>query len=162
MHKSTKTLIAGGTLAALLSGAGLAQAHRAELDGHSADRQDCGHGSHHRLGQRWFGSAKHMDGKLAFIKAELKITPEQEAAWEQFAGSLKDLAVRRADVRSQLKRDRNGDATDVIQRMEIRLAMIEAQMTDLRRVSEQFKALYGKLDSEQREVVDSLRPIRHL
>ena len=49
-------------------------------------------GGHH--GGKWMcGMAKHIDGRLAFLKTELKITPEQEKLWEDFATVAKDNAT---------------------------------------------------------------------
>ena len=162
MHKRTKSLITTGALVALISGAGLVYADRGGSGHHFSGKHGCGHGSHQRGGKRWFGSTKHMEGKLAFMRTELKITPEQEPVWEQFAGSLRDLAANRSRARGEFKHNRSTDQADVIERMDRRLAMMESGMEHLRTVSTAFKELYSKFDSEQREVVNSLRPIRHL
>ena len=34
----------------------------------------------------------HIEGRLAFLKAELNITPEQEALWKDYANAVRDNA----------------------------------------------------------------------
>ena len=34
----------------------------------------------------------HVEGRIAFLKAELKITPEQEALWNDYANAVRDNA----------------------------------------------------------------------
>ena len=44
--------------------------------------------------QMMYGSA-HMDGRLAFLRAQLKITSAQEKAWDDFANALRQAAKTR-------------------------------------------------------------------
>jgi hypothetical protein len=42
----------------------------------------------------WMGMADHVDGRLAFLKAELKITEAQTSQWNAFSDALRENARR--------------------------------------------------------------------
>src|SRR5689334_17142944 len=44
------------------------------------------------------GTLDRLDGRLAYIKTELKISPEQGAAWDEFAGAVKSSARSHNDM----------------------------------------------------------------
>jgi hypothetical protein len=43
------------------------------------------------------GMAEHVEGRLAFIKAELKITDAQQPQWNAFADAVRERAGREGD-----------------------------------------------------------------
>jgi hypothetical protein len=56
----------------------------------------------------------HMDGRLAFLKAELKITPDQEKAWNDFATALRQVATKSRDSRGMMMMgDMSGQASSM-------------------------------------------------
>jgi hypothetical protein len=44
------------------------------------------------------GMGEHVEGSLAFLKAELKITPPQESLWNAFAETIRGNARKMADM----------------------------------------------------------------
>src|SRR6185437_4453954 len=47
------------------------------------------HQGHHRE----FSAARHIDGRIAYLKAELKITPQQEPQFDRVAQAMRDNAA---------------------------------------------------------------------
>ncbi len=47
------------------------------------------------------GMSRHLDGHVAFLKAELKITPAQEAEWTAFADALRAGAATMGPMMGQ-------------------------------------------------------------
>ncbi len=163
MNKRSKTVLTASALAVTLAGAGLVFADR-DTDGHHfKDTERCDRGGHHRHTKRWFGSARYLEGKLAFVRTELQITPEQEPAWQRLEALLKDLIAQRSAARDAFAEQReSGVRKDLVTRLDRRIAMMESTMAQLRDVSAAVKDLYAELDPEQREIAESLSARRRL
>ena len=46
----------------------------------------------HHHGRAWMTPGQLVDGRIAFLKAELKITPAQDAQWQQLAAVMRQNA----------------------------------------------------------------------
>ena len=97
----------------------------------------------------------HIDGRIAFMKAELKITPAQEAAFEKVAQVMRQNDQERRQ-RFQEMRGQRDQPRSAVQRMEVRarFAAIQAQHTD--RLLAAFRPLYDSLSPEQKKAADDL------
>ena len=147
--------LAAASLTAALAGAGLVYAHPFG-DGEGAGfggPQSCGSGHHGRFG-------RHVDGMLAFVKAELKITADQEPAWQAFSRSMRELAQQRAGMRKHARG--SGRDLPLNERIDRRLAMLEQGTAQLRQMAEAVKSLYADLTPEQQQLADRLVPMRRL
>ncbi|MFN4089259.1 MAG: Spy/CpxP family protein refolding chaperone [Alphaproteobacteria bacterium] len=51
-------------------------------------------------------SMRHIDGRLAFLKAELKITEAQEPQWDAVETALRSSAERMSELRREMRGDR--------------------------------------------------------
>lgn len=162
MKPSHRKAIAVGALTAMVSGAGLTYAHleNDETDERAKRRHHCV-GGHHRWGKRWFGS-QHIAGKLAFIKTELKITPDQEPAWNAFADSMREFAQRQSEVRERRRMDTDRQSLNLMERIDRKLQFMETNMGHLQQLAEAFRGLYGQLTPEQQEIAESIRDLRRL
>lgn len=122
------------------------------------------HGKRHG-GRMWWGEPlKHIDGRLAFIKAELKLTDAQNAAWDEFAGMLRTSVESRAAMHKQRMEDRNEmDDDDAKMSLPERLAKrqerAEMRMERIKTMREGFDKFYGVLDDKQKETADELVPM---
>ncbi|MBR0682915.1 hypothetical protein GXW74_20655 [Roseomonas eburnea] len=96
--------------------------------------------------------AERVEGGLAFLRAELRIRPDQEVAWTGFAGKIRDAAARYRAAVAQMPRPGAG--------LEGRLAAAEARLAaELARAQacrEAAAALLPVLDDAQRRTVDAL------
>lgn len=155
--------LAAASLTTALIGAGLVYAHPFGDGGGPGfgGPQSCGSGHHGRFGRHGFGlMGQRIDGMLAFIKAELKITTDQESAWQEFSATMRELAQRSAGMRNHAP----GSARDLplSERIDRRLAMMEQGTAHLRQLAEAVKSLYVNLTPEQQQAADQLVPMRRM
>ena len=99
--------------------------------------------------------ASHLEARLAFARAELAITGEQDAAWQAYAaalrGQLKSMSTHMTDMQRANMRDAALPA-----KIDARIAMLEGQLARLKAVREPAVALYGELDHGQKRKADML------
>lgn len=106
---------------------------------------------------------KHMDGRLAFMKEELKITTAQEPAWTAFSDTVKSMAKEReAMFESRAEKRKAHQQLPMDQRIDQRLAMMQKRSENMKKIAEAFKTLYGQLTEEQRKAAESLPMARFL
>jgi hypothetical protein len=100
------------------------------------------------------------EGRIAFLKAELKITPPQEAQWTKVADAIRQNATERRQVFSQMRADPN-QQQNALQRLEgqARFAALRAQQQD--RFLAAFRPLYDSLSDAQKKDADGLLGPRH-
>lgn len=131
---------------------------------HSDHRGWNGHGmfGHHHMRGAAF---EHVDGGLAFLKAELKITPEQESAWapfeaavrEQAATAKKNFEARKAGFKT------DGDKSDwtpptVPERMTMMESRLNSRLEAVKALEASTTKLYSALTDEQKKTADNLLP----
>jgi len=103
----------------------------------------------------------HIEGRIAFLKAELKITPAQEAQFEKVAQALRQSADerRRSFEQVRVNRDQPPNALQALE-MQARFSATRAQQTD--RFLAAFRPLYDSLSPEQKKSADDIMaPHRH-
>jgi Spy/CpxP family protein refolding chaperone len=95
-----------------------------------------------------------IDGRIAFLKAQLKITPQQEGQWQKVEAAMRDNAKALDQTISTARQDR-GDR-NALERLEMRgqFAKVRAENSD--RMLAAFKPLYGSLSPEQQKMADQL------
>ncbi len=111
-----------------------------------------------RMGQgRMQGQARMesmAEGRLAFLKAELKITAEQEAAWTGYADAVKGRVAAMKDMRgAMMEAMQSGSA---VERMDARISGMEAMVAALKEIKPATEALYAALNEDQKELADQL------
>jgi protein CpxP len=97
----------------------------------------------------------HIEGRIAYAKAELKITPAQEADWEKVAGAMRQNDAERRQAFEQARADR-GQPMNALQQLErrARFSAERARATD--RLLTAFRPLYGSLSEAQKKTADDL------
>lgn len=98
---------------------------------------------------------EHVDGRLAFLKAELKITPAQEPQRNKFADAYRSVAK---DVRARLPqmmraRAQTPTAAERLDRYEQMLTM---RLDAVRTMKAAFDLLYASLSDDQKKTADQL------
>ena len=100
--------------------------------------------------------AGHVEGRLAFLKTELKITDAQLPRWNKFAEAVRDNAKAMADMPGAMT------ATNQSAKLPDKLAMREKMMTlhleALRKLKAAFDPLYAALSDEQKKTADEIMP----
>lgn len=106
-------------------------------------------------GKSMCGMARHIDGRLAFLKAELKITDDQEKLWDDYASALRGNAEAMTGRCTALK-DQGGKKQKLPDRLDTREQFMEARLEALRTTNKALKPLYGALSDTQKEAADEL------
>lgn len=161
MTGSKKTWIKPAVLASVLLGAG-------GLGVAAAKSNDWGHGAcgerhgGHGPGASWFKPGRHVEGKLAFLKTELKITGDQEQAWQAFADVVRETDEARAE-KWRAHRERRGGTQDaerpaLDEHIDRSVEAMQQRFEMFRNVAEAAKTLYGELTPEQQTVADDMLP----
>jgi len=97
----------------------------------------------------------HVEGHIAFLKAELKITPAQEALFAGVAAAI------RADVQDMEQTSQEETAKAPSHRTAVQALELRSNLTALRARSEErfltaFRPLYDSLSAEQKQTADEL------
>ena len=107
---------------------------------------------------RMMGMADHVEGRIAFLKAELKITEAQMPQWNAFADVLRGNARRMSGVRTTMSGIFGQDsasvsAPDRLDRME---QMISIMLEAAKGTKAALVPLYAVFTEEQKKVADQL------
>jgi len=103
-----------------------------------------------------FAMSRHVEGRIAYVKTELKITDAQTPLWNKVADAMRANAKAMDDVIASAKRDPNAPEPTAVERLELRsrLATVRAQGSE--QLLAAFKPLYENLSPEQRKSADEL------
>ena len=91
--------------------------------------------------------------RLARLKEQLKLTPQQEPLWLAFAEKSKAEAEKGA--KGMRERMAGGGAATAPERMAQMQGMMQERLASMQSVSESFNRLYSALTPEQKAVADS-------
>ena len=100
-----------------------------------------------------------VDGRIAFMKAELKITPAQETQWQQVAGAMHENANSLDQAIKTARQDRG--SMDAVQRLGLREQFAKVRAENDTRLLAAFKPLYASLSPEQQQVANQLVAPHH-
>jgi hypothetical protein len=89
----------------------------------------------------------NMDARLAQIKSELKITAQQEGAWQVFETAVK---TQRAQTRGPVS------AQTAPERADAHVARLEQRLAGAKEIAQAVKDLYGRLTPEQKASADRI------
>ena len=94
--------------------------------------------------------AVKVEAHLTDLKAQLKITPAQEGAWQAYVIQVKQQAATRQAAHAQMQ----AAAATAPERLEQRTAALQQQAAGMVATTKAFTALYNSLTPEQRAVAD--------
>ena len=146
--------------AALFTGVaavGLAPALAQTAPGPANSTAAPGEARRHGMGRMMPG--QFVDGRIAFLKAELKITPAQETQWQQVAAAMHENAKaldQTITTGRQNRTDRNA-----VQRLELREEFAKVRADNDARLLAAFKPLYASLSPEQQQMANQLVGAHH-
>ena len=96
----------------------------------------------------------HVEGRLAFLKTELKITAAQEPQWSKFADAFRAVGRTTKSMEGRMMQGGAGaTAPDLLARQERQLT---ARLDAVRTIKATFDPLYAALSGEQKKVADEL------
>jgi vacuolar-type H+-ATPase subunit H len=100
-----------------------------------------------------------VDGRIAFLKAELKITPAQETQWQQVAAAMHENANSLDQAIKPARQDHG--SMDAVQRLAMREQFAKVRAENDARLLAAFKPLYASLSPEQQQVANQLVAPHH-
>ena len=97
----------------------------------------------------------HVEGRIAYMKAELAVTDAQGPAWDKFAAALRTSRAHLDEARTALVASKDVQ-TSVPNRLEAYEHHLTMRLDSLRSARESFQALYASLDATQKVTADEL------
>src|SRR5262249_38376976 len=107
-------------------------------------------------GMRMMGMmAGHVEGRLAFLKTELKITDAQLPLWNTFAQAVRDNAKAMQDMMhgGMMGAAQSAQLPD---KLGLREKMMTAHLEALRKLKAAVDPLYAALSDEQKKIADEI------
>ncbi len=96
----------------------------------------------------------HVEGRLAFLRAELKIGDAQQKAWDQFAGRMRESAQTLGDVRKAvMMKPASGQMSPMFSQ---KLDLQERSLTARLELIRAYQDLYSALSEDQKKLAESL------
>jgi hypothetical protein len=104
-------------------------------------------------------SPDRIEGRVAFLKAEIKPTEAQQPLWEAVAGALRTNARAAKDMMAGMPAGMmsSDSAPDTpLERIEVHERMLSTRLESLRRLKAVLEPFYATLDDTQKAVADKL------
>ncbi|ABS69808.1 Spy/CpxP family protein refolding chaperone [Xanthobacter autotrophicus] len=95
-------------------------------------------------------------GRIAFLKAELKITDAQQPLWNAFVEALKANRAMMGDMQEMMMAAQGGSAPTLPQRIDGHERMLVARLEAVRRLKAALGPLYASFDEAQKRTADQL------
>ena len=118
-----------------------------------------GRGSGSMMGFGQDSMLDRIDGRLAFIKTELKITDAQQAQWDELATTVRTTAeAHNAMMRDRMEEMRTGKFFEkpLPDRLAIQEAHLESRLQQVKDVRASLDKLYAVLDDSQKKTADEI------
>lgn len=114
------------------------------------------HGQHGFMG----GGPEHVEGRIAYLKTELKITDAQAQDWDKVAAAMRANAKSFGQLRDEARanRDKPQTAVERLDRME---RFSQARAKAITSFADAFKPLYDRMSDDQRKAADALLEPHH-
>lgn len=100
-----------------------------------------------------------IEGRIAFLRAELKITDAQAGAWNGFADALRANATKLAEVRASMMgkpADTQASAATMADRLDRQEQWLLARLDGVRTMKSAFAKLNETLSDDQKKTADEL------
>jgi LTXXQ motif family protein len=149
--KSLTAPAAAGMLALLVAGPALAQGGPGYMTGERG------------WGMWWGGPwdrgpdgmLDRVEGRLAFIKTELKITDAEAPAWGQLAESIR-TAAKHHNERMKTAFSREEKAKTLPERLEVQEQLVSARLDEIKQIKGSLTNLYAALSEAQKKEADDI------
>ena len=97
---------------------------------------------------------RHVEGRIAFLRTELKITDAQSQQWTDFADVLRANAKTMTTMHDQMMHE--GTTASAPEQAEHEIKMLSARLEALKATAATETALYAVLSDEQKKTADEL------
>ncbi len=105
------------------------------------------------------GMIDRIEGRIAFLQAELKIAEAQQAPWQEFADALRVQAKQHNDMRAatmQQTAQQGGASPALAARLEWQEQALDARLGAMKGLRAAYQKLHGLLTDEQKTTLDEL------
>ena len=102
------------------------------------------------------GMADHIEGRIAFLKAELKITEAQMPPWNAFADALRANAQMRTTMMQGGMMGQDGASMSALDRLDHMEKMMSGMLEAVKGTRAAPAPLYAVFTEEQKKVADEL------
>jgi len=113
-----------------------------------------------RMMMGMMGMADHVEGRIAFLKAELKITDAQMPQWSAFADALRANAHRMSGMPAMMMQGgmmgQGGASVTAPDRFDRMEKMMSAMLEAVKGTKAALTPLYAVFTEEQKKVADQL------
>lgn len=100
--------------------------------------------------------SSHIDGRLAYLKTELKITSAQESLWNTYADAARDNAQAMTDRCTAMMTQSGDTPLSLPDRLDRHEIFMEGQLESIRAMNKTLRPLYGALSDSQKQAADQL------
>lgn len=97
---------------------------------------------------------EHIEDRIAFLNAELRITNAQKPQWDAFVNTLRENAKTHQSMHEQMTK--GGMPSSWPERLAFQRKALSARLNRLNDLEAAAKPLYASLTEEQRELADQL------
>lgn len=106
-------------------------------------------------GMGQIGMAGHVEGRIAFLKTELKITDAQQPLWNAVADAMRANAKEMTDMMPMMRSMMQPSAT-LPEKLAAREKMMTANLDAFRKLEAAVEPLYAALNDDQKKTADEL------
>jgi hypothetical protein len=94
--------------------------------------------------------ADQSDARTARMRADLRLTPEQENNWAGFENAMRDNSKRRTDREIALRADRQKGPVDFIDQMRKGADSMSERSADQKKLADAAQPLFASLNDQQK------------
>ena len=95
--------------------------------------------------------AAQADARTARIKADLRLTPDQEKNWPGFESAIHAIGMKRADRMVAFRAERGQkQQADVIEHLNRQASVLGERAADVKSLADAAQPLYASLDEQQK------------
>jgi LTXXQ motif family protein len=107
-------------------------------------------------GMGGMGTIDRVEGRIAFLRTELKITDTQSAAWNAFADTLRNNAKSLGQVRASMMSQAGTAPQSLVDRLTLQEKWLAARLEGTRAMKSALTNLAGTLSDDQKKTADQL------
>ena len=98
----------------------------------------------------------HVEGRIAFLRTELKITEAQASAWNAIADALRSNAKTLGELRASMMPQPGTARQSLVDRLELQEKWLAARLEGTRAIKSALINFVGTLSDEQKKTADDL------
>ena len=107
-------------------------------------------------GMSGMATIDRVEGRIAFLRTELKITDAQNAAWNAFADALRANAKSLGEVRASMIPQAGAAQQSLTDRLALQERWLAARLEGTRAIKSALTNLVGTLSDDQKKTADEL------